>query len=83
MWMSLKFSQIGQPERPRNTPIDLMGNGVSNFSLFTFDSSMKTRAFIKNWISSNFRQIRPLTMELAALVPELQKVFFYILTHQP
>ena len=79
LWMSSNFGQIGPPTTElaglvhlRNTPIDYNGeNGVSTFSLLFWTGSFwyfhVTRTSIKAWMRSNFRQIRLLTRELAAL----------------
>ena len=57
----------------RNPPLTYNGeNGVSTFSrlllIRSFLYLQVTRTCIKSWTSSNFGQIRPLTLELAALV---------------
>ena len=56
----------------RKPPLTYNGeNGVSTFSLLLLIRSFLylqvTRTCIKSQMSSNFSQIRPLTMELAAL----------------
>ena len=78
-WMSSNFGQIGPPttelaalERRKKFPLTYNGkNEVITFSwLFligSFSYLQVMRTYIKAYMSLNFGQIPPLTMELAAL----------------
>ena len=76
-------AELAALERLKKSPKTYNGRNIVNtltplFLMGTSSFLQETRTCIKAWMSSNLNQIRPLTMELPALVRASEKLMYNV-----